>query len=47
MTHLRKSIRKEMMHLQVQRNDAATKDGGVNAPFAISDAEAKAEEAKQ
>ena len=35
------------MHLQVQKNDAATKDGGVHAPSAISDSKAKAEEAKQ
>ena len=47
MAHLRKAIRKEILHHQVQRNDAATKDGTVNAPFAISDAKAKAEEAKQ
>ena len=47
MSLLREAIRREILHHQVQRNDAATKDGTVNAPFAISDAKAKAEESKQ
>jgi len=35
------------MNLEVAKNDAATKHGGVNAPSAINNAKAKAEAARQ
>ena len=46
-TSFRKKIVKELSHLQVQKNDAATKDGQMNAPIAINDAKDKAEAARQ